>query len=191
VTANEQVEKIIRDYIKVGLDVADTGTPTGLDPKTWEACIYQIRNLHLAEPWLPAFEAIAAMQPEPVTVTTVEELEALPNWTIAQQDSGTVLEQRSRDGGLAAWYGYIGGRMLHGETSQWVADKINLGSEYPVTVLYSRPTPQADVLAEVRAQIGRLPTNRTASWAHGGWDSVSLNDVLAILDKYGVPEGKE
>ena len=78
--------------------------------------------------------AIAAMKPEPVTVTTVEELEALPNWTIAQQDIGTVLEQRSRDGGPAAWYGHIGGRMLHGESSQWVADKITLGSEYPVTV---------------------------------------------------------
>ena len=68
-SANEQVERVeevIRDYIKIGLDFADTGTPTGLDPKTWEACVYQIRNLHLAEPWLPAFEAITAMTPTQV-----------------------------------------------------------------------------------------------------------------------------
>ena len=32
----ERVEEVIRDYIKIGLDVADTGTPTRTGAKTYE-----------------------------------------------------------------------------------------------------------------------------------------------------------
>lgn len=55
------VEGIIRDYITVGLATADSGMPDGLDKKTWEACISQIKNLHLAEPHLPATQILNAL----------------------------------------------------------------------------------------------------------------------------------
>lgn len=55
------VEGIISDYIHIGLKIANTGEPSGLDAKTWEQCIYQIRHLHVAEPHLPAFEIMNAL----------------------------------------------------------------------------------------------------------------------------------
>ena len=37
-------------------------------------------------------------------------------------------------------------------------------------------------LADLRAKVLELPTTRTKAWDKG-WDSVSLNDVLALLPK--------
>ena len=60
--ATSVVEGIIRDYINIGLNIADTGTPDRLDTETWGRCIYEIRHLHLSEPLLPAMTILAALQ---------------------------------------------------------------------------------------------------------------------------------
>ena len=60
--ATDVVEGIIRDYVNIGLNIADTGTPDRLDTETWERCIYEIRHLHLSEPWLPAMTILNALQ---------------------------------------------------------------------------------------------------------------------------------
>ncbi|UYP17734.1 cell division protein ZapB [Rhodococcus sp. Z13] len=53
--AHERIEAVIRKYITIGLATASAG---GLDDKT----IHTILNLHLAEPWLPASEALEALE---------------------------------------------------------------------------------------------------------------------------------
>lgn len=53
--AHERIEEAIRRYIRNGLDVAKAG---GFDEKT----IRTIRNLYLAEPWLPASRALEAIE---------------------------------------------------------------------------------------------------------------------------------
>ena len=115
--------------------------------------------------------------PTPQVVETARGLESLPNWTVARQDMGVILEQRSSERGPAAWYGYMGGTVFNGQSSQWIADKIGLSAEYPVTVLYPHPTPDVDVLAEVRARLVQLRDHGDTT---SGYDAVVA--CLALLN---------
>jgi hypothetical protein len=51
------IREEIENYITIGLNFMDTGTPDRLDTETWQRAIYQARHLNLAEPWLPAVRA--------------------------------------------------------------------------------------------------------------------------------------
>lgn len=53
--AHERIEEAIRRYIHTGLAVANSG---GYDERT----IQTIRTLFLAEPWLPASNALEALE---------------------------------------------------------------------------------------------------------------------------------
>ncbi|MCK8674281.1 hypothetical protein M1M07_24605 [Rhodococcus sp. HM1] len=53
--AHERIEKVVKDYIDIGLKIAATG---GFDDKT----IHTIRHLFLAEPWLPASTAVEVLE---------------------------------------------------------------------------------------------------------------------------------
>jgi len=83
-------------------------------------------------------EEIAAMQPAPVTVTTVEEFEALANYTPAMDMSKDVCMWVVDSDGERRLSSSFAGIMTPEETPEMVID-------FPATVLY--PTaPQADVL---------------------------------------------
>ena len=74
--------------------------------------------------------AVAAMQDVPVTVTSVEAWQLL--------EGNTPL--RAADGDLC----------VASDLQGWMSDPSERESIFPLTILYPRPTPQADVLAEIR-----------------------------------------
>lgn len=49
------IQEEIRSYIVTSLAIADTGSPGSQErQRGYSEAIYQVRHLHLAEPWLPA-----------------------------------------------------------------------------------------------------------------------------------------
>jgi len=99
-------------------------------------------NESIGKQWMLARVAVAAMRPEPVTVTTVEELEALPTPAV-------IIDSDERVAKKCTAHEYFTGApmadkwMEVGSESSIQATEIDL----PATVLYPTPTPQDDAHA--------------------------------------------
>ena len=176
-TADEQVEKVARA-------INDADGTIGLAPGRGRGSLGgHYRYLARA--------AIAAMQPEPVNVTTVEELEALDSETPIL----TAINTCSMAGTLLAKFRGMGHVTV---------------SMFPATVLYPRPTPEEGQLEELKAAVraGVEHTVNTETQEGVGhtidhWRGMHFADgrdagiellaeqVYAILDKDEVPEVPE
>ena len=110
--------------------------------------------------------------PQPVTVTTVEELEALPNYTVIRDSMYEILQAWDEVPGARRWEQV--GNSGHVRSASIM---------FPATVLYLRPTPEADRLEELKSGVRAL----VAGWrADGPDDSVKIfMDYLTdILDSH-------
>jgi len=148
VTADEQVERVARAL--------------HADACNDYACY------HTTGEWVrDARFAIAAMKPEPVTVTTVEEFRELANYTPAMDMSKDVCMWVVDSDGERRLSSTFMGLLTPEDTPERVID-------FPVTVLYPRPTPEAGQLEELKAEVRRLRdewrNERPETWAeiHAG-----------------------
>ena len=91
------------------------------------------------------FFSFSPLSPAPQVVETVAELEALAEGVILHDAGGdAIIVTQNSDG--ERWYASA---FSGGERESWIVD-------LPAQVLYPHPTPDVDVLAEVRAYIERL-----------------------------------
>jgi len=183
-TAAEQVERVAR---ALHADACNDG-----------ACY------HTPGEWVrDARVAIAAMQPEPVILETVEEFRALANYTPAMDMSKDVCMWVVDSDGERRLSSTFMGLLTPEETPEMVID-------FPVTVLYPRPTPEEGQLEELKAAVraGVEHTVNTETQEGVGhtidhWRGMHFADgrdagiellaeqVYAILDKDEVPEVPE
>ena len=135
-TAGEQVEKVAKALFAWDIQEHEDPRPT------WEGS-EGMRKVFRSG----ATVAIAAMQPEPVTVTTVEELRALPDGTAVLLPNGDMARRwHFRDGspGLKLILADLGRQGDLSLSFGWPG--VNYESYLPATVLHPVPTPQAEVL---------------------------------------------
>ncbi|MBX4168068.1 hypothetical protein K3M35_05225 [Rhodococcus sp. DMU2021] len=78
--AHERIEKVVKDYIDIGLKIAAAG---GFDDKT----IHTIRHLFLAEPWLPASTAVEVLESAGLLLHASE---ASVEWAVHSKVHGSV-----------------------------------------------------------------------------------------------------
>ena len=114
------------------------------------------------------------------TVTTVEECRALADYTPVMDRSKDVCMWVVDSDGERRLSSSFVGIMTPEETPEMVID-------FPVTVLYPATTPQAGQLEELKAEVRAHIAERTDQ----GLRYIQSADLLAILDKHEVPEGKE
>jgi len=144
--SNEQVERVAR-VIRPWL------SQTMQDPDDWSET--RARDI--------AADVIAhAMTPTPQVVETVEELEALAH--------GTPIIDADDNIWTVMWPGAQTKAMSMGRSFLFNIDNLSL----PAQVLYPHPTPDVDVLAEVRAEVARLEQH--AELSPDGYDT--LNALL-------------